>query len=363
MCLNLPARIAMDWFPVEERDLATTAASMANVLGQMVFSLVAPLLVHTPEQLDRIMFVQWVPGVLIAAGSWVFLKAKPKVAPSAAAAIQWREAGVIAARAKKNSGGDVTRAAFDTMWKDVSLLLSNTNFMLLASGFSAGTGMVWAVLILEGQLITPCGFSDAFSGTAGAALLATGIVSAFIVGAVMEATKAYLELQRGVMIAAFAATVGVLAATRPAYPAMLLLAYCLLGAALQPLMPVTLEHAAEMTFPVPADVSTSVLFMMANSFSAFLVLVITPLLSLESKCSTVFTPTAALILIIMAAGLVATLSVYRDYRRSSAEHPEGNGDGNGGGIHRTDSPVSSLLATGGKGSGSGNGAPSAYGAA
>jgi sugar phosphate permease len=249
MCLNLPARLAMDWFPAEERDLATTAASMANVLGQMVFSLLAPLLVHTPEQLDRIMFVQWVPAVLVAAGCWVFLKAKPKVAPSAAAAIQWRETAAIASRARKNSGGDVIRAAFDTIWKDVSLLLSNANFMLLAAGFSAGTGMVWAVLILEGQLITPCGFSDAFSGTAGAALLATGIVSAFIIGGVMEATKAYLELQRGVMIAAFVATVGVLAATRPAYPAMLLLAYCLLGAALQPLMPVTLEHAVSLSLP------------------------------------------------------------------------------------------------------------------
>ena len=123
-----------------------------------------------------------------------------------------------------------------------------------------------------------------------------------------------------------------------------------------------------MTFPVPADASTSVLFMMANSFSAFLVLVITPLLSLEHKCSTVFTPTAALILIIMAAGLASTLSVQRDYRRSSAEHPEGNGEGNGGnggsgGIHRTDSPVSSLLGTGGKASGSAAAAPSAYGAA
>jgi hypothetical protein len=122
-----------------------------------------------------------------------------------------------------------------------------------------------------------------------------------------------------------------------------------------------------MTFPVPADASTSVLFMMANSFSAFLVLVITPLLSLEHKCSTVFTPTAALILIIMAAGLASTLSVQRDYRRSSAEHPEGKGDGNGGGgnggIHRTDSPVSSLLGMGGKASGSAAAAPSAYGAA
>ena len=40
----------------------------------------------------------------------------------------------------------------------------NYNFMLLWGGFALGTGTVWAVLIVEQQLITPCGYSDFFSG-------------------------------------------------------------------------------------------------------------------------------------------------------------------------------------------------------
>ena len=95
-----------------------------------------------------------------------------------------------------------------------------------------------------------------------------------------------------------------------------------------------------MTFPVPADASTSVLFMMANSFSAFLVLGLTPLLAepVSSQCLSIFTPASATVLTLMACGLVLTLLVQRDYRRSSCEH-EGEG-------RRSTSPVSPLLGPG-----------------
>lgn len=66
----------------------------------------------------------------------------------------------------------------------------------------------------------------------------------------MEKTKAYLELQRGVMAAAVVATACVLAAATPSHALRLVAAYCLLGAALQPLMPLTLEHAVRPSRPL-----------------------------------------------------------------------------------------------------------------
>jgi FLVCR family MFS transporter 7 len=173
MCLNLAARLTMDWFPSEERDLATTVATMANVLGQMVFSLLPPLLVHTPEQLGVILLVQWVPGFVVTALAWIYLRQRPPMPPSASAALQWREAEA------KNHGaiGSSSLAAVQEMLHDAAALLRNPNFCLLASGFAVGTGTVWAVLILESQLITPCGYSDRIAGTAGAALLGTGVAS------------------------------------------------------------------------------------------------------------------------------------------------------------------------------------------
>jgi hypothetical protein len=177
------------------------------------------------------------------------------------------------------------------------------------------------VLILESQLVTPCGYSDATAGVAGAVLLGAGIAAAFAVGGVMEATKAYVALQRAVMAAAVAGTAALLAATRPGHRTALIAAYAALGCALQPLMPLTLEHAAEMTFPLGADVSTSVLFVFANLAATLLVALLGPLLALpaSAQCTTVFTPAAALVLALMAAGLAVTCAVRKDYRRSGAE--------------------------------------------
>lgn len=312
MAVNLPARVAGDWFPSHERDVATVIATMSNVAGQMVFSLLPPLLVHTPEQLGLILLVQLPACVLVTAAAWTLLAERPPSPPSASAAQRWREA-------KSND-------AIATLLHDVRMLLANGNFVCLASGFAIGTGTVWAVLILEGQFITPCGYSDAVAGAAGAALLGAGILAAFVLGAVLESTKAYLPLQRGVMAAAVLTTALALTTARPGSAALLLIAYCALGCALQPLNPITLEHAAEMTFPLSPEVSSSVLYMFANTFAFALVFVLTPLLALpvSAQCTTVFTPAAATILGCMSAGLALTCAVRKDYRRSACEHRGGD---------------------------------------
>ena len=289
---------------------------MANVAGQALFSLLPPMLVHSPQTLHRIFLVQLLPNLLATAAAWLLLKERPSHPPSAAAAAQWREAVAVAAEAK---GSDW--AVFDEVWHDVHALLQHTNFLYLAAGFSVGTGSVWALLILEGQLITPCGYADSVAGAAGAALICVGVASAFSVGAVMEQTKAYLPLQRGTMAAALLATLAVLASARPGHVVSLILAFCALGATLQPLNPLSLEHAAEMTFPTSVEVSSTFLYASANAFAAVLVFVLTPLLALpvSKQCLRTATPAAAVVCASMTAGLALTLLVKQEYRRQAFE--------------------------------------------
>lgn len=139
------------------------------------------------------------------------------------------------------------------------MLLQNGNFLLLMSGFAIATGAVWALLLLEQQLVAPCGYSDETAGILGAALLGTGVVCAFAVGGVMERTKEYVLLQKGNMVLYALAVVGLYASNRPGNTVGLFVAWCSLGAVLEPLMPLTLEHAAEMSYPLPADSSTALL--------------------------------------------------------------------------------------------------------
>jgi len=292
---------------------------MFSVFGQMFFSLVTPMLVHTPEQLGVILLVQWPPAIAVAVASWLLLVERPPSPPSASAALQWKEAAAAQASAKHRDAPALV--ALEEMWHDVRALFENVNFLCLAAGFAVGTGTVWALLILVEQFINPCGYSDSLAGVAGASLLGAGIVAAFGVGAAMEYTKAYVTLQRAIMVAALVSTGALLLLIQPGHAMRLIGAFCLVGCALQPLYPLSLEHAAEQTFPIPADASTAVMLVGANTFSFILVLVLTPLLASPSykACTTPITPAACVTITCMAAGLMFTLLVRPQYVRSKAE--------------------------------------------
>jgi hypothetical protein len=46
--LNNVARLAGDWFPINERDMAVTVSVVARSVGVMLISAAAPFLVTTP---------------------------------------------------------------------------------------------------------------------------------------------------------------------------------------------------------------------------------------------------------------------------------------------------------------------------
>lgn len=189
--------------------------------------------------------------------------------------------------------------ALSTTWNEMNLIAQNRNFLLLMSGFSIAMGAVWALLMVESQLVEPCGYTDEFAGLCGACLLGTGVVAAFALSYVMETTKEYVTLQK-VNLCLFAVAVATLyvnnrpgnkcgvacflfgsvssrercalrsslrcaaaqtetTALRPLGRTVVIASWSFLGLTLEPLMPLTLEHAAEMTFPVPADSSTALL--------------------------------------------------------------------------------------------------------
>jgi hypothetical protein len=324
MILNVPSRLTMDWFPAHERDMATTVATMASVSGQMLFSLLPPAVVRTPAALPRILLVLLLPSAAVTALTAARLRERPSAPPSAAAAAVWRERAADAAKARAHGGACGSSAI---VVRDIRQLLALRNFNLLAAGFSIGVGTVWAVLILQSELLTPCGYSDSLAGVAATSLVFSGLLASAAMGAAMRATRAYLPLQRGIMVAAVAATAGVLATARAGHPAAVVATWAALGATLPPLVPLTLEHAAEMTFPISADASNAALIVGATGFSFLLTLGLTPLLRLaaSAECTTTATPAAALIIACMASGLGLTLGVTKDYRRSAYERDGGNG--------------------------------------
>lgn len=344
--LNVVSRLTMDWCTTRERDAATTAASMANVLGQMLFSWLPAHLVRSPEQLSRILGVQVAPAALVFAAVFCWLPERPATPPSAGAAAQWREREAAAQLSRGRSG----TAALQQLAGDCRRALAIPAFALLTASFALGTAVVWTLLVLQAQLVAPCGYGDRLAGSAGSLMVGCGVLSALAVGAYMEAaTKRYLALQRGVPAAGLLALLILGAALRPGRPGVVLAAFAVNGVAQQPLMPVSLEHAAEVTFPLGADVSASVLFVAANYAAAALVALVTPLLNRDSgggaprqqsaaeeaSCSAAVMPTLAVLAAFQAAALALAVVMKADYRRGGAEQRAaggGAGDEGGGGV-------------------------------
>lgn len=321
-CLTMvAARLSMDWFPESERDIATTAAVMGNIFGQMVASFAPALIVSEEADLPKIMVYQLYMSAVLITFALAYLEERPKHPPSPAAAVQWTSR-LAAAQRSAALGEDRSWAAFRSAGNEVRTVLQNSNFMFLVMGFAIGTGAAWTVLILEEQIVTPCGYTDVSAGTDGAASIGVGIVAAFILASIMESTKAYVIIQKVDMVAGLAGVILVFAMNRPDNRNGILAAWCVLGATLQPLMPLTIEHAAEMTFPITAETSTAVLLGFANIISMVMIFVVTPLLQMpvSEKCESIITPASIVVIAIMLVGLSFTMAVQKDYRRQEAEH-------------------------------------------
>lgn len=324
LILNLSARIAADWFTEAERDLATVALTMANVLGQALASFLPPLVVTDAAGMRNLLLAAAVPAVVAFLLALLLLPERPNDPPSASAEQQWAVTDAARATAAAAAGGrsiTVAAHALAAVARDTRLLLRDSNFCWLLASFSIAVGMGWSLLTVEGQLITPCGYDATVAGNSGAALLGVGMLCSFAVGPLLQRYKRYALSQKLAMAAAAASVAFVLAANRPGSAGLVYAAWCSAGAVLMPLLPLSLEHAAEATFPVSADASSAVLLTGANVVGMCLIFALGPMLQLPASaaCSSIITPAAGLVFAFMLVGVILALPLRHVWKRKAAE--------------------------------------------
>lgn len=354
--INLPAVLSSTWFAAADRALSTVFATIANPVGNALGSVVPGLLVPdgaspsvAAAALAHITLAQAVVATLVAAAVFAFVDDAPVDAPSAAAAIRR-----VAARTKSTvSGGDVdvddgldvgpqsgvgagagvallgpstsklsSPVSLATAWSELSRdaisLFRNRNFLFLLLGFSIGLGIFNALLAILGQLLTPCGYTPSVAGIAGGAMLLSGLLTAIFAGFALRATGAFVPALRFGIASAAVGMLGFLLALRPHGEVVLLVASAILGAAAVPLLPLSLENAAEATFPIVEDMSAALLTAAGKLFGVAFVFILQPLAT-SSSCSTVATP---VFFFVTSAIVIAATSLFFfqiDYRRVSAE--------------------------------------------
>jgi len=318
--MNNVTRLAADWFPINERDMAVTTAVVARALGVMIISASAPFIVHQPSQIVLLYYWQvpvWL--LILLAGAWVCAD-RPPMPPSASAATLWATEDEAAA-VPLPEGGSYAARALNDIWLHTLSLMRLPNFLWVAVSYSLITGVGWAFLTVVGQFLEPCGYSTYVAGFANAVFMGATALGCFAAAPTVEATRAYLPMQRFVSWSTLAACAAVLAMARPGHAAGVLVAWAALGFTMGPLTPISFEHAVEMTYPVPAQASSAILIVLSNLLGFIETVVVTKLLQRGASptCADAWTPAAAFTLGCVAVGSAMTTLVNKDYRRQAAE--------------------------------------------
>ena len=339
--INAPARISGDWFGAGEQATATTIAAMANVIGNALGSSLPPAFASAQADVDAGLLYTAVAAAVVLAVSFVAITADAPAEPVSSAAasralarrmLQGEGAGIsagdAAASGENNGGGGrgragagAVRAALRAVRADFAVLIANRNFVALFVGFGLGLGVFNALLTLLSQTIAPCGYGNDTAGSAGAALLGAGLVGAGLAGALLDRTRAFAPLLQGGILLALASMTFLLSSLRPNAEAALVASFGVTGAFLMPLLPLALENAAECTFPCSEDNSASLMLGLGNYVGLAAIFALEPLLTLPqaSSCSSVLTPSAGLLLALMAIAAASIMFFYKvDYRRKTA---------------------------------------------
>ena len=204
------------------------------------------------------------------------------------------------------------------MRADYGALLRDRAFAPLLAGFGLALGAFNALFSLLGQVVAPCGYTGGFAGLLGGAMLGVGLLSSAAVGGALLRSRALVPALKGLFCLAAAGTLLLLGSLKRGAPGQLLGAAVALGAAAVPLLPITLETAAECFFPVGEEASSALLTMAGKAFGAGFLFALQPLVA-AGDCSTVATPGAALLAAVLLCAGGALALVKADYRRARAE--------------------------------------------
>jgi len=307
-------RIANDWFPKGERDLAMHLMTQSFTIGTGFAGIIPAYQAYSGQSISYMLLWQAVVGTGVLA---LNLMAAPVLfGPTVHADI---DAYLQYSELRKSVDASTVLAVFRQMLLDFGAMLTDVNFVLLLLAFMVQGGAAFVFLGVVGQLIGPCGYDEAIMSG-----VLTGFSFAGVVGSLILANVLRMW-QRGrsiVQKAWFAVCGGMclwcLATNKPGNAVNIVVAYTIYGIAVGPLVPVTLEYAAEVTYPIPADNSATLLWIALNYFVLFVTLGVAPLLASDPvslTCSSVTSKTAIVLMAFAVFGAVVAWPMKATYRR------------------------------------------------
>ena len=228
---------------------------------------------------------------------------------------------------RKDVDASTVVAVFRQMLVDFRTMLTDVNFILLFLAFTFQLGTSFVFLSISSQLIGPCGYDESIMSGTSAGFNFAGVVGSFIVANVLRVWHRGRDtVQKAWMVACCGACLWCLGANRPGNVYNVVAAYTVYGIISGPLVPITLEYAAEMTYPIPADNSAALLLAGSIYLHLFATLGVGRLLATDPvsrTCSSIASQAAIMLMVFAIFGAAVALLIKPSYRRIAVSEKGG----------------------------------------
>ena len=235
--LYAPAKVAYVWFPDNERVLANSITSMSGMMGNGASMLLSSAVVQSRDRLPMLLLLTagfaLVPLIMTVCGVW---KKNPKVPPSPSA-----EKGL-------------------KTWPGVKRLVRNWRFIFMCLVLMVEFGVVNSFTSLLPQIICPFGYSQLYAGIIGGTAIAIGMLGGLITGCFVDRTKRFEEVSKISMCLTLLAFILAMEVMRfPNSDVLLALSYIIYATFAIIQVPVFIELAIEVTYPVAVATCSGIL--------------------------------------------------------------------------------------------------------
>lgn len=187
--VNFVAVIASSWFPLKERDTATTLASLCNPIGSAIGNILPAVFVSSNgadsvRGITLLMAVEF--GLCLSALvlAQFYFSSKPPTPPSHSTFLKEFNRNSLSSSASETkleatSHENLGLVSWKVVFSDASQLIKDRNYMLLLISFSLSIGLFNAIVTLLNQILLPWGYSNDDAGNFGAILIVLGLIGKF----------------------------------------------------------------------------------------------------------------------------------------------------------------------------------------
>eukprot|EP01084_Bolivina_argentea_P189172 325401_1 len=270
---NSPARIAVEWFSKDGRDLATALLSTINPLGIGIGSVCSTIFVGIVKKDDNLfgfnglMFSQIILSLIAFIVTYICFYDKPPTPPSLSQHLKIENINI------ENIKIENTKNNIYNLLNECKLLLYDKQFVLLFFGFGIGVGLFNALTTLINQYTACFSYSTDDAGLFGGVLIFGGLFGSIIAGVLMEITRSYRILLKVSTVLTFVFLIILISQLRKDNFIGVLIIFGLFGFVALPIVPLTYECAAECTYPLNEEFTCGMLMSSGQIFGIIFLLI------------------------------------------------------------------------------------------